>query len=582
MRFIYAFATVLTGLFCLSPFALAAEEPEYQDYQKSPDKTEFFTLSYGDQTLQLTYPDGGDDRDLSFRLSTINTDHRPIHLSSRVKIDDSGIVIEDHRLNFAAITDLRVDKKGRLTRITFYKRSEEGGDPARMRRGNIVTTFDDVTVDVSSFVRGAIFTVAGNVEILGEVNKDIVSLFGDIFVGPDAVARGDLASITGRIQVAKDASVYGEIFTGTQRYEGSSRRYYSRTKEVELVPLLDYNRVDGFSLAGNLRFSDNDSIYPSVIGEYGYAFASKRTRWRFGLEQTVWRKIPVAVGGEGFRELATEDDWSISQEENIFFTLLWTEDFRDYYETEGARAYLRAHPLKNLTTEIGYRYDETNWLRAHRNLWSLFGGDKQFPRNYHRVDEPLRSRGIGELDSTTNAFVTLSAAYDTRDIENPFDFAAWAVDGWLEWASPDFSSDFDYRRYQINLRRYQPINRRTMLLGRFIFGGSDGYLPMYKRFYLGGLGTLRGYKHKEYTGTRFWLANGEYRFRFPHSDVAVSLLYDIGQIANDARLSSDIEIKQSLGGALYIGDDFHVSLSKRLDGDDASAVQFYARIEHRF
>jgi hypothetical protein len=582
MRFIDASVAALILLFGLTAPVPAAEAPVYQDYQTTSDKTEFFTLSFDAQTLQLTYPDGNDDRDLSFRLSSINTDSRPIHLSSRVDIDDSGIVIDDFRLDFANISDLRIDKTGRMTRVTFYRLALEGSDPARVRRGNVISTFDDVSVDIATFVRGAVFTVTGNVEVLGEVNKDIVSLFGDIFIGPDAVARGDLASITGRVQVAKEGSVYGEILTGTQRHKGSSRRFYSRTKEVEITPLLDYNRVDGFSLAGNLKFADNDSIYPSVDADYGYAFASKRTRWRFGLEQTIWRSLPLAIGGEGYRELKSEDDWLIDKQENLFFTLLWTEDFRDYYETEGARAYLRAHPFAHATAEIGYRYDETNWLKAHRNLWSLFGGDKLFPRNFHRVDEPLRSQGIAELDSTTNAFISLSGSYDTRDIENPFDFAAWAVDGRLEWSHPDFSSDFDYRRYQINVRRYQPVNRRTMLLTRLVFGGSDGYLPMYKRFYLGGLGTLRGYKHKEYTGTRFWLANGEYRFRFPHSDLAVSLLYDIGQIANDTKLSSDIEIKQSLGGALYIGDDFHVSLSKRLDGGDDSAVQFYARIEHRF
>lgn len=566
----------------LSPLTQAAEDPVYQDYRQNPDKTEFFTLTFDSETLQLTYPDGNEDRDLSFRLNSVKTQARPVRLSSRVEIDDSGIVIDDFRLNFDQITDLRVDKSGRMNRVTFYRRTAEGADPARVRRGNIISPFEDVSVEVADFVRGAVFTVAGNVDVFGEVNKDVVSLFGDIFVGPDAVARGDLASITGRVQVAKEASVYGEIFTGTQRHEGSSRRFYSRTKEVELAPLIDYNRVDGFSLAGNLRFVDNDSIYPSVTAEYGYAFASKRTRWRFGLEQMLWRRLPLAIGGEAYRELKTEDDWLISRQENLFFTLLWTEDFRDYYDTEGARAYLRAHPFEHATAEIGYRYDETGWLKAHRNLWSLFGGDKLFPRNYHRVDEPLRSQGIAELDSTTNAFVTLAASYDSRDLENPFDFAAWAVDGWLEWSNPDFSSDFDYRRYQLNVRRYQPVNRRTMLLARLVVGGSDGYLPMYKRFYLGGLGTVRGYKHKEYTGTRFWLANGEYRFRFPHSDVAVSLMYDVGQIANDAKLSNDIEIKQSLGGALYIGDDFHISLSKRLDGSDDPSVQFYARIEHRF
>lgn len=205
-----------------------------------------------------------------------------------------------------------------------------------------------------------------------------------------------------------------------------------------------------------------------------------------------------------------------------------------------------------------------------------------FPRNFAHVPAAYRWTGIAEIDSTTNAALNLQVDWDTRDPAFPFEESAWAFTGWLEFSDGGLGSDFDYNRYRLNLRRYQQINRYTTLILRGVFGNSDGYLPMYKRFYLGGLGTLRGYKHKELMGSRFWLLNGEYRFRFPKTDLALSLMYDAAQIANDTRIDGDIDFDQSLGVGLYLGDDVRLSLARRLDGAEDKDLQFYARFEYTF
>ena len=189
---------------------------------------------------------------------------------------------------------------------------------------------------------------------------------------------------------------------------------------------------------------------------------------------------------------------------------------------------------------------------------------------------------MDEIDTTSNAALHFMVDFDTRDSEDPFSKSAVAVTGELEWSNPDLNSDFDYRRYTLSLRRYQKLNRHTMLLARVMYGGSDGYLPMYKRFFLGGLNTLRGYFTKEYMGTRFWMGNAEYRFSFPHSDLALSVLYDVGQIANDRKLDDQVDIKQSLGVALYVGSDTRVSVARRLDRSHDNEPRLYARLSHVF
>jgi len=262
--------------------------------------------------------------------------------------------------------------------------------------------------------------------------------------------------------------------------------------------------------------------------------------------------------------------------------LVATEDFKDYYEVEGSEVSAEFVPLSNLTLTTGYRYEDTRWLRAHHNLWSLFGGDKAFADNFPRVDGAYRDSSKEEIDSTVNSAIFAKVDWDSRDPDNLFGRSAWHVSGELEWSSPDVNSDFDFRRYTIMARRYQRITRHTMLLVRGMYGGSDGYLPMYKRFYLGGLGTQAGYKHKEFMGSRFLMGNAEYRFKLPRTEVAVSALYDVGQIANNAPLDGDVELKHSLGLALYVGSEIRVSLAKRLDRSFDDDPQFYVRLEHVF
>ncbi|MFQ5499068.1 MAG: BamA/TamA family outer membrane protein, partial [Candidatus Zixiibacteriota bacterium] len=136
-------------------------------------------------------------------------------------------------------------------------------------------------------------------------------------------------------------------------------------------------------------------------------------------------------------------------------------------------------------------------------------------------------------------------------------------------------------RYSFALRRHQKITRRTMLLLRGMLALSDGYLPMHKRYFLGGLGTLRGYNHKELMGTRFWMANVEYRFDLPTADFALSALWDVARIANDSPIDEG-QIKHSFGFAAYVDDDLRISLAKRLDRSDNDDPKLYVRLEQTF
>jgi len=561
------------------PLVSQAQETDYKEYRRSSKRSEYFEMSYDRRQFEITFRADGSYISRRFLYDDIKIGSDRVTADGQVLFEGNTLHIDGETLPLNEIYDSRVDRYDDHSVVTFFRKSGKSRTVTRIKRGNIILPNEKIIIEEDEFVRGLIMSVTGNIEVYGEVNKDVISLFGDIYVGPEAVARGDVISIMGQVDVSREASVYGEVYTGKHKQRRRYRHWEPRN-QLDFTGGFGYNRVDGATLAGGMKYIDSDSLLPSVWGSIGYAFASERWRYKVGLEQVILRRPAIALGGEYYRRLASDDDWLLSDCENIAFTLLVTEDFKDYYEAEGGTAYLKLRPYSYLTVEGRFRLEETRWLNAHSHLFSLFGGAKLFRDNFSTVDSTFRETGIAELGSTTNSNLSATIRWDTRDADKPRSQSAWVANANMEWSTPDLDSDFDYRRYLIDIRRYQKVNRRTTLLLRGMYGGSDGYLPMYKRFYVGGLGTLRGYKHKEFIGSRFWMTNAEYRVDFPRTDVAMSVLWDAAQITEDSKLSDSAEVKHSLGIAIYIGDDFRVSLAKRLDRSYDDNPRFYVRLTH--
>ena len=558
-----------------------AEDSDYQDYRQSNGFDELFRIVYHETDISIHFTEGDKEYSSRYARDDISTKDGVVRVGAETIFDKNGLIIDDVRRDYEDIVDISVLDEGDFFSITFLTSTGESRRVDRLRKGNRISFDQALIVEEDEFVRGMVLTVLGNVEVYGEVNKDVVSLFGDVYIGPAAVARGDVTSLIGNVDVSRDASVYGEMYTHDKKRVTQRHRFRRRMDRFDMTGDLRYNRVDGLLLELGGLFEDPDSLLPSIWTDGAYAFASERWRYDFGLEQTLLRNPALAIGGEYYRYLVSEDDWLLDNDENTAFALLVGEDYKDYYEAEGGWAYTRLRPFNDLMLQVGYTYEETKWLGAHHNLWHLFGS-KKFGDNYETVPASFVDTLMTEIDSSTNAYLTVEVDYDTGDPEERFASSAWKVSSALEYAHPDFSSDFEYRRYTIALTRFQKVHRRSMLIMRGMYGGSDGYLPIYKRYFLGGLGTLRGYRHKEYMGTRFWMINTEYRTRFPGSDIAAALIWDMGKIGNDTALDGDVDLKHSLGFALTLGDDFRISVAKRLDRSDDNDPRIYVRLIQPF
>jgi len=564
--------------------AAGSVQAQYKEYQDSSTRELMFSLLFDEDFFGYSFTQDGEQNRFLWNHEAVKVRGQAVIVEGETILDGSGLNAGGRTFRFDDVTDIRVTRSGGYNVISFYTRGTDSERATRIRRGNIINPHQTVVIDEDEFIRGTVFSVNEDIEVFGEVNKDVISLFGDIVIGDDAVVRGDVVTVTGRIDLAGNAAVYGSIRSGTDTRLGRRHRYHRFRQTYTAYFDVDfdggftrYNRVDGLSLGLMHKFADPDSILPSAWAGGGYAFESRRWRYELGIEQTVLRHPALALGGRTSRLLASDDDWLLSNDENSAFALVAGEDYKDYYESEQAQAYVRMKPVQDLVIESGFHYEETKWLEAERDLWSLFGGEQTFSPNFARVDSAARAAGILEIDTGTNYSLYGHVSYDARDKDEPYYYPGWAAEAVLEWSSPDLDSDFDYTRYRLSVTRYQKLHRRIMLIVRGVYGGSEGYLPMHKRYYLGGLGTMYGYKHKEFSGDHFWLANFEYRVDFPRSDLAASLMWDVGQIGESGSFDN-AEVKHSLGVALYIGSDFKIGLAKRLDRSYDDKPRLFARL----
>ena len=560
----------------------ASAQTAYKEFKRSVTLDPYFTIS-GDNkgNIRVTAPELASPVAIQFAPGDTTKAQDVFSPGPGLTVWEDSLKAGDRVFEFVRIVDVDISRSGDTTIVQFLTSSDTTRAAMRLKQGNIIRGLSAVHVPANQFVRGHVVAIGGDVTIAGEINKEVISIFGTVDIDRGAVVRGSVVSLAKTVTVRPQSTVYGRVMSPRQKL-AFGRQLWSRDREFRIDPDIRYNRVDGLDLFLGFAFQDHDSILPSIWAKGGYAFESERWRYRFGVEQTLKRAPALTLGGEAFRTLASDDDWLLSDYENLAYVVLAREDFKDYYEAEGGSIDVKFSPIHRLKIDAQFRVEDTKWLDAHPRLWAIFGGHKRFRDNFSTIEPAARAVGKQDIDGKTVAGPVFAANYDTRSTQGIFDSSGWAISGQLEWSLKDWNSDYDYRRYTIGVTRYQRIRRESILLMRAMLANSDGYLPIHKRYYLGGLGTLQGYGHKEYSGSRFWMVNSEYRVTIPGSDIALSALWDVGQIADNSPLNGSVEVKHSIGLAGYIGSGFRLSVSKRLDRSANDSPEFYVRLTHPF
>ena len=397
---------------------------------------------------------------------------------------------------------------------------------------NVVRFFGDVTIEEDEILDGDVVVMKGTILVLGEVDGDVVSIFGNVELDSTAYVSGDVVSVGGRIYRERGAHVGGDVvqtsWTGVKVDDGDQhvrvglsgvrirpkrgdewnirKRRISRWHDEDDATdnfLARYNRVEGLFLGVRLpRYYWNEAtrLNVSLYGHAGYGFKSKKGRYQVGLERWFFDMCRFTIGGEAHDLTDTQDKWIISTFENSLAAFFLREDFQDYYRRVGASGYVMQNITPNFRLVFGYKKDKFYSMEKTTN-WSLFGGHKKFSENPIIVEDEMEMKSI-----------YAEIGLDTRNsIKYPAQ--GWFIKAIGEFVRPDLNDNgLDFDRFIIDLRRYQPLGYGENLDFRFRVGSARGELPLQFQYDLGGISTLRGYPFKEFeNGDRMILGNVEYR-----------------------------------------------------------------------
>jgi outer membrane protein assembly factor BamA len=268
-----------------------------------------------------------------------------------------------------------------------------------------------------------------------------------------------------------------------------------------------------------------------------------------------------------FQLAESSDKWILTEPENSFAAAILKEDFYDFYWKRGFSGEIGISYERDLSLGVSYTAAKIENLERTASK-ALFGGKKNFRENWSTVlyDTAALVGVDGKLRE-----VEFKATYDTRDYEEDPESGILTNLVYRQALDSD-SSDFDYEAFDAELKYYCPVAIDQTLFFRLRGGYSDDELPLFRRYFIGGIGSLRGYEYKEFQGNRYVLFNADYIWRFFDSSFGAGVFFDAGKAAFSGTEFEDEDLKTDIGIAFLLGDDFRINLAQRLDDMDKSPV----------
>jgi hypothetical protein len=433
---------------------------------------------------------------------------------------------------------------------------------------------EPVTVLAGDFWPGDIFVFSAAVTIAGEVAGDLIVVGGDVTIREAAVVRGAVIVIGGVLRQQGDGKIYGDIFApgGHRRPRLSISRAWDFEEEgFSYQPVISYDRVDGFR--GGVSVHLRGSVFePRLHLTSAYAFASET--WQADLEfrQRLSRTLDIEAFGRLYRLTETDDSAWVSGLDNTLYALIAGSDYRDYFGVDGGDLGVDYKYRERGSTTVLYRNTEYRWLDAHPNLWHLFRSGHDFHPNFagtglSKLDSAGRADAIALFEQRTSA-VLVAVAVDPKDTERRVDGFNGSLLGVYEIAGGGLGGDFDYDRLMLHASGWWNTGSRHRVFLRLFYGAGRRDLPPNKLFYLGGVGSLRGYGQKAFVGDKAVLLTAEYRLNYWTNDIfdgGVIVFCDAGQVATGTGIWKLDQFKTDIGIGLGLGDGVRLDIAKGLD-----------------
>jgi len=348
-----------------------------------------------------------------------------------------------------------------------------------------------------------------------------------------------------------------------------------------------YNRVEGLHIGTNMKLFEMDGGKIRTTAFGGYGFSSEEVTYGAG----IIYKSKKALGYEGTfnfsHDISTNDENVMGWLENSTSVFFAKTDFLDYFFTTGVRASILYRATRKHETSLKIHVLEYDDIRK-RDVWSF----------YQLIDSDREYRENPKITKGKESRVTIGYTFDSRI--NQFmltDDIIFNIN--LEKAGGALGGEFEYYGWRVKLKKYKRTFGPQMLILRGFLGIRDRTVSEQFLYDLGGIGTLRGYEHKEFTGNRVGMVNVDYLFnraifkllpaKFLPFYPTMSLIafLDAGWTNHDsdrpsASNSFDIsDIKTNIGvGYSAARDMVRIDFAKRLDGKDGIKItlRFFQRL----
>lgn len=497
-------------------------------------------------------------------FSEATTAEGRFRLGDDLQITDDTLFLAGEAYPLARLGRLDVVHQNDRIKVLIYDRITT----VPLRTSNVTRSSGPVQIAAGSFVRGFVLSFGQPIEVSGEVNRSVVCVGSDISVLAGGVVRGSVVALGGSVTKADQASVYGDLYADNQK-KFQPKWYEDPTQDpVAFNVAFDYNRVNGGLVWASVELGPERGYAPRLVADGGYAFGSELWHYRAGISRDAATGPLYYLGAH--RDTKDDDAQIIGRHENTLFALLFGLDYRDYYFTEGMKVQAGWALSEHRRVTLSYVNELLSPLTANQEQWSLFNGG-EFPRNYETLWRTGDSSFTQDFDGR---LVHLKGELRYRLPEYvDHRHGSWTVD--LEWesSSPEWGSDFEYSRFGGRLLRTQPTWEDQVIRTRLSVEGSGGSLPATRYLYLGGIGNLRGFDHKEFFGDRRWYWNTEYGWSF--GSLEVFALYDAGSVVTGTTFEG-AEVLHNVGLGVQIQNTFRaqVAADARFERDPLVTVRF--------
>ena len=180
--------------------------------------------------------------------------------------------------------------------------------------------------------------------------------------------------------------------------------------------------------------------------------------------------------------------------------------------------------------------------------WRIYGNYSYTDTDLTDVSEDASFIIRNSVDLHVTSAVTLSLVRDTRDRRYGASKGSRHVAS-VEYAGGPFGGDAQFTKVEGSTSWYFPIVFGTVFhvkgAAGQVFENEDGKLPVYERFYLGGLNSIRGFEYGKVSpidsatgervgGDKMWYTNVEFIFPLLETQGVMGVVfYDAGQVSDD-------------------------------------------------